>query len=160
VKFLFALAVPFLIAMSFIAPAMAVEPDEILADPVMESRAREISQELRCVVCQNQVIDDSDAPLARDMRILVRERIVAGDTDEEVKAYLVDRYGNFVLMRPPLNNETILLWFGPLLALAAAFAGFAIYMRRAGASVAADPEKLSEDETERLKALTGKSDEA
>ena len=93
--------------------AAAVNPDEVLANPVLESRAREISTELRCVVCQNQSIDDSDADIARDLRLLVRERLVAGDNDKEVVAYVVARYGDFVLLRPPFQMNTLALWFGP-----------------------------------------------
>ena len=94
-------------------PALAVEPDEMLADPALEARAREVTRELRCVVCQNQSVDDSDAPLARDIRILVRERIKGGDTDEQARDFIVARYGKFVLLRPPLESDTLLLWFGP-----------------------------------------------
>jgi cytochrome c-type biogenesis protein CcmH len=99
----------------FAAVAHAVEPDEILADPALEARARALTIELRCVVCQNQSVDDSDAPLAKDIRVLVRERIKAGDTDDEVRAFIVARYGKFVLLRPPLDANTFLLWFGPLI---------------------------------------------
>jgi len=95
------------------APTLAVEPDEMLSDPVLEARAREISKDVRCVVCQNQDIDSSNAGVARDLRILVRERLVAGDTDQEVLDYLVARYGDFVLLKPPLKPSTYLLWFGP-----------------------------------------------
>lgn len=108
----------FLIALLFATAAHAVEPDEILQDPALEARARALTQELRCVVCQNQSVDDSDAPLAKDIRVLVRERIKAGDTDDEVRAYLVARYGKFVLLRPPLEGDTVLLWFGPLILVA------------------------------------------
>jgi cytochrome c-type biogenesis protein CcmH len=101
-----ALLLLFLLAM----PAFAVSPDEVLADPVLEHRARDISAGLRCLVCQNQSIDDSDADLAKDLRVLVRERLVAGDSDEQVRQYLVDRYGEFVLLNPRINNHTILLW--------------------------------------------------
>ena len=95
-----------------LAPAaFAVGPDEVLADPVLEQRARDISAELRCLVCQNQSIDDSDAELARDLRILVRERLVAGDSDDQVRQYLVDRYGEFVLLRPRMEARTLILWF-------------------------------------------------
>lgn len=111
-------------------PAGAVLPDEVLANPVLEARARAISKELRCVVCQNQSIDDSNAPLARDMRILVRERLAAGDTDRQVKDYLVERYGNFVLLRPPVQTDTLFLWLGPAVFLLIAFGGFAFYLRR------------------------------
>jgi cytochrome c-type biogenesis protein CcmH len=97
-----------------LSPAWAVEPDEVLADPGLEARARHLTQELRCVVCQNQSVDDSDAPLARDIRVLVRERIKAGDTDAEARDFIVARYGKFVLLRPRLDAGTILLWFGPL----------------------------------------------
>ena len=95
--------------------AAAVEPDEILDDPALEARAREISRELRCVVCQNENIDSSNADLARDLRLLVRERLKAGDSNEEVIAFVVDRYGDFVLLRPPMRVGTYFLWFGPLL---------------------------------------------
>jgi len=98
-------------------PAFAVQPDEILADPKLEARAREISSELRCLVCQNQSIDDSSAPLARDLRLLVRERLKANDTNEQVRDYIVARYGDFVLLKPPMNPETLLLWLTPLLVL-------------------------------------------
>jgi cytochrome c-type biogenesis protein CcmH len=101
-------------------PVHAVEPDEILADPVLEARARAISTGLRCVQCQNQTIDESNAPLARDLRLIVRERLEAGDSDEDVIAHVRARYGDFVLLKPPVNSETILLWVGPFLALLAA----------------------------------------
>ena len=106
------------------APTFAVEPDEMLSDPVLEARARALSKEIRCVVCQNQDIDSSNAGVARDLRILVRERLVAGDTDQEVLDYLVARYGDFVLFKPPLKPSTYLLWFGPgVVLLLAIFAG-------------------------------------
>ncbi|WDR01056.1 cytochrome c-type biogenesis protein CcmH [Devosia sp. J2-20] len=96
--------------------ALAVSPDELLDDPVLEQRARDISAGLRCLVCQNQSIDDSDADLAKDLRVLVRERLVAGDSDEAVRQYLVDRYGEYVLLNPRLNEHTLLLWIAaPLL---------------------------------------------
>jgi cytochrome c-type biogenesis protein CcmH len=97
------------------AMAFAVEPDEMLQDPVLEQRAREISKELRCVVCQNQDIDSSNAGVARDLRILVRERLVAGDSDEEAIAYIHARYGDYVLMRPPFNTSTLALWLAPFI---------------------------------------------
>jgi cytochrome c-type biogenesis protein CcmH len=100
-------------------PVLAVSPDEILSDPALESRARDISAGLRCLVCQNQSIDDSDADLAKDLRVLVRERLVAGDSDEEVRQYLVDRYGEYVLLNPRVNGHTVLLWIAaPALLLA------------------------------------------
>jgi len=95
--------------------AMAVEPDEVLDDPVLEVRARAISKQLRCVVCQNQSIDESTAPLARDLRLIIRERLVAGDDDRQVITFVVDRYGDFVLLRPPFQGDTYVLWFGPLI---------------------------------------------
>jgi len=100
--------------------AIAVEPSEVLDDPALEARARQISQHLRCLVCQNQSIDDSNATLARDLRVLVRERLVAGDSDEEAMAYIVNRYGDFVLLKPPVKPETWALWATPFLALALA----------------------------------------
>src|SRR5205807_1836108 len=115
---------------SLATSAHAVLPSEQLADPKREARARAISQELRCVVCQNQTIDDSDATLAHDLRVIVRERLVAGDSDERVKAYILRRYGPYVLLRPPLKPETFVLWFGPLLILLAGAAGSIIYLRR------------------------------
>ena len=99
-----------LLALCLVTPVAALSPDEILADPVLEQRARDISAGLRCLVCQNQSIDDSDADLAKDLRVLVRERLVAGDSDEAVRQYLVDRYGEYVLLNPRVNNHTILLW--------------------------------------------------
>ncbi|HEV7344772.1 MAG TPA: cytochrome c-type biogenesis protein [Devosia sp.] len=108
-----------LLALCLVAPVAAVGPDEILPDPALEQRARDISAGLRCLVCQNQSIDDSDAELARDLRVLVRERLVAGDSDEAVRQYVVDRYGEYVLLNPRLGWHTILLWAaGPLLLLA------------------------------------------
>jgi cytochrome c-type biogenesis protein CcmH len=106
-----------LVALVLSVPAAAVQPDEKLKDPALETRAREISAELRCLVCQNQSIDDSDAPLARDLRLLVRERLQAGDSDEKVLRFLVERYGDFILLRPPLNVKTYALWVAPLLIL-------------------------------------------
>jgi cytochrome c-type biogenesis protein CcmH len=102
------------------SPVFAVQPDEILKDAGLESRARALSAELRCLVCQNQSIDDSDAPLAKDLRVLVRERLQAGDTDQAVLDYIVARYGDFVLLKPPVNSHTLLLWIAPLFVLAGA----------------------------------------
>ncbi len=113
------------------APALAVRPDEVLADPVLEARARDISAELRCLVCQNQSIDDSDADLARDLRLIVRERLVAGDSDAEVKQFLVDRYGEFVLLRPIFAWHTLALWIAaPALLLVGAVILLAQLARR------------------------------
>jgi cytochrome c-type biogenesis protein CcmH len=127
--------------------ALAVQPDEQLADPQLEARAREISAGLRCLVCQNQSIDDSDAPLARDLRILVRERLTAGDSDEAVQHYLVARYGDFILLKPPFAWQTLLLWLTPVLVLVVG-ATLAVTRFRRPASVtpalsAAEEEKLA-----------------
>ncbi len=110
--------------------AYAVQPDEIMTDPVKETRARDLSRELRCMVCQNQSIDDSEAPLARDLRLLVRERIAAGDSDTQVIDFLVARYGEFVLLKPRLNQHTLVLWLLPPLALAGGGLALWIYSRR------------------------------
>lgn len=118
------------VALLLAVPAFAVLPDEVLQDPALEARARTISQELRCVVCQNQTIDDSDAPLARDLRILVRERLVKGDTDAQTLQYMVDRYGSYVLLKPPLAAETLALWLGPLAFVVLGGIGVAVYFAR------------------------------
>lgn len=119
-----------LLWLAFVPPAVAVEPDEMLDDPALEARARAISAGLRCVVCRNQSIDDSNAPLARDLRILLRERLEAGDTDEEAVAYLVDRYGEYILLKPPFSAATLALWIGPAVMLIGATFGFAMLWRR------------------------------
>ncbi len=133
--------------------AHAVQPDEIMADPAKEARARDLSRELRCMVCQNQSIDDSDAPLARDLRLLVRERIAAGDSDKAVIDFLVARYGEFVLLKPRFNPHTLLLWLVPPLALLGG--GFALwrYSRRRGALADESATKLTADEEARLQRL-------
>jgi cytochrome c-type biogenesis protein CcmH len=136
--------------------AYAVQPDEIMADPVKEARARDLSRELRCMVCQNQSIDDSEAPLARDLRLLVRERIAAGDSDAQVTDFLVARYGEFVLLKPRVRPHTLLLWLVPPLALFGG--GFALwrYSRRRSKSAAAeDPAllTLTAEEEARLERL-------
>lgn len=110
-------------------PALAVNPDEQLPDPALEARAKTLSRELRCVVCQNVSIDESDAALARDLRIILRERIAAGDTDKQAVAFLVQRYGNFVRLKPPLQADTLALWLGPLVVLLFGGAGVAVYWR-------------------------------
>ena len=92
----------------------AIEPEEILSNPVFENRARNLSKGIRCLVCQNQTIDDSDSELAKDLRSIIRKKIVQGDTDDEINKFLVDRYGNFILMKPPINKQTIMLWLSPL----------------------------------------------
>ena len=111
-------------------PAFAVQPDEILSDPALEARARVLSKELRCMVCQNQSIDDSDAPLARDLRILVRERLQAGDSDRQVIDFLVARYGEFVLLKPRFSAHTALLWLGPAAVLGIGALGLFLLARR------------------------------
>ena len=142
-----------------VAPAAAIEPDEILADPALEARARTIGAELRCLVCQNQSIDDSAAPLARDLRIIVRERLVAGDSNPEVIAFVVDRYGDYVLLRPPFKASTWLLWAAPFLALAGGGAVVAVVLRRRQADpVAAD--ELSAEDKVRLEAALRRDDGA
>jgi len=113
----------------FSAPALAVEPDEILDDPALEARAREIGRELRCITCQSQSIDDSAAPLARDLRLIVRERLVAGDSDEEVMTYVSERYGDYVRLRPEMRGDTAILWLTPALALATALGAAFFYFR-------------------------------
>jgi cytochrome c-type biogenesis protein CcmH len=107
-----------------------VEPDEVMADPVLESRARHLSKELRCLVCQNQSIDDSNAELAQDLRRIVREQLLAGDTDQEVIAFITARYGDFVLLRPPIKPSTWGLWYGPLGILIVASLGLVVFLRR------------------------------
>jgi len=137
-----------------VAPAGAVMPNEVLADPALEARARALSQNLRCLVCQNQSIDDSAAPLARDLRIIVRERLTQGDSDEEVIDYLVARYGNYVLLKPPLQADTLLLWMGPGIVVLIAGAIFAAYIRRRNPAGGDQPSPLTADERRELAALT------
>lgn len=115
----------------FTVPAQAVDPGEILKDPALEARAREVGKELRCLVCQNQSIDDSDAELARDLRVLVRERIVSGDSNEDVIAYVVSRYGDFVLLNPPFKLKTYALWFGPAALIIFGIILMVLFYRRA-----------------------------
>jgi cytochrome c-type biogenesis protein CcmH len=134
------------------AAAVAVTPDEMLKDPALEARARNISKELRCMVCQNQSIDDSEASLAHDLRVLVRERLKAGDSDSQVLNYLVARYGEFVLLKPPFELSTLLLWGLPPLALLAGLVGVVAALRRRRA-VATEPEALSAEEQRRLATL-------
>jgi len=136
------------------APALAVQPDEMLQDPALEARARALSRELRCMVCQNQSIDDSDAPLARDLRLLVRDRLQAGDSDQQVIDFLVARYGDFVLLKPPFTWHTLLLWLTPLLVLAAGSAGL-LRLARARRAAAPPPAPLTETEQRRISDLTG-----
>ena len=136
----------------FAFPSFAVEPDEVMKDPALEARARALSAELRCLVCQNQSIDDSEAPLARDIRILIRSRIEKGESNDAVRAYLVSRYGDFILLKPPFKPETLLLWgSAPLVLLAGGFAMWLGARRRRPATPA-----LSASEEARLAALVGR----
>ena len=132
------------------SPALAVQPDEILKDPALEARARSLSQELRCMVCQNQSIDDSDAPLAKDLRVLVRERLTAGDSDNQVIDFLVSRYGEFVLLKPRFSLHTVLLWAAPFAVLVIAALAFGFARRRAGSERL---DRLSAEEEARVNAL-------
>ncbi len=138
-------------------PAGAVQPEEILQDPALEARARDLSAGLRCLVCQNQSIDDSDAPLARDLRLLVRERLKAGDSDQEVEDFLVARYGEFVLLKPRLSFKTLLLWATPLLALLGAlWVARSVFVRRTGGEGSGQSgAALSAEEEARLADLLG-----
>ncbi len=142
----------FLLLVTFIvlnAAAYAVEPDEILKDPALEARARSISAELRCLVCQNQSIDDSHAPLARDLRLLVRDRLKAGESDTQIRQYLVERYGEFILLKPRVAADTIILWGAPFLALL--LSGFFVWRaaQRRGALLRSDA-PLTDDEKAHL----------
>jgi cytochrome c-type biogenesis protein CcmH len=152
------IAISFVLLMAALAAsaAHAVQPDEIMSDPAKESRARDLSRELRCMVCQNQSIDDSEAPLARDLRLLVRERIAAGDSDAQVIDFLVARYGEFVLLKPRLNPHTWLLWLLPPLALVGGGLALWIHGRRRSVSMAADDPsrfQLTAEEEARLERL-------
>jgi cytochrome c-type biogenesis protein CcmH len=138
-----------LAALVFSASAFAVQPDEVLKDPALEKRAREISSGLRCLVCQNQSIDDSDAQLAKDLRLLVRERLVAGDSDQQVQDFLVQRYGEFVLLKPSFNAHTLLLWLTPALVLVLGGIGAYAALRRRSQPA----EALNEEEQKALEAL-------
>lgn len=133
------------------AAGAGIEPDEILDDPALEQRARTLSKDLRCVVCQNQSIDDSNAPLARDLRLLVRDRLVAGDSDAEVLDYITARYGDYVLLEPPVKPTTWLLWFGPFAVLVVAAVAVGLWLRRRPS--AAGPAPLDADEQQRLRRL-------
>lgn len=135
------------------SPAWAVQPDEVLDDPVLEDRARELSKGLRCLVCRNESIDDSNADLARDLRLLVRERLVAGDTDAEAIAFIVDRYGEYVLLKPQTGGSNLFLWLaGPAMLLLAG-AGGALYLRGRSTATAPTEAGLSDAEEARLKEI-------
>ncbi|MFG1223640.1 cytochrome c-type biogenesis protein [Xanthobacter wiegelii] len=153
-----ALLAALLILLTLGAPAFAVQPDEVLGDPALESRARTLSAELRCMVCQNQSIDDSDAPLAKDLRLIVRERLKAGDSDSQVLDFMVARYGEFVLLRPRMSWRNALLWGAPILVLVLGALGAVLALRRR--SAAAPAPRLSAAEEARLKALLAEGDGA
>jgi len=138
--------------------ALAVEPSERLADPALEARARAIGSELRCLVCQNQSIDDSNADLAHDLRVLIRERISAGDTDAQVLQFMVRRYGDFILLKPPVKPITYVLWFGPFAVLALGALGAGRYLRRSRRTPEVAPAPLSADERRRLDQLLAGED--
>lgn len=140
-----------------LAPAFAVNPDEMLQDPVLEQRARGLSAGLRCLVCRNQSIDDSNAELAHDLRVLVRRRLTAGDTDRQVMDYIVARYGSFVLLKPPIEWDTAMLWGGPPLFLTIVAIGAFVYVRRRATAYPAFEvaQRLSREEEERVEALLG-----
>ncbi len=145
---------PIAAALALLAsPAAAVNPDEQLTDPKLEARALTLSKELRCVVCQNQSIDDSDAELARDLRLIVRERIAAGDTDKQALDHIVARYGSFVQLNPPMRLDTMALWFGPLAVLVLGGIGAAVYVRSRSAVAAGA--LSAEEEAELAKMLDG-----
>ena len=141
-----------LLILMLATPAMAVQPDEILADPAMETRARDISKGLRCLVCRNENIDDSNAELARDLRLLVRERLVAGDTDQEVEDFVVDRYGEYVLLKPTFSLGNAMLWLaGPVLLIIGGWISLVFIRRRGAGAVATDG--LSDEEQAKLDTL-------
>lgn len=143
-----------LLCLSLLAtPALAVQPDEILADPALEARARDLSQGLRCLVCRNENIDDSNADLARDLRLLVRERLVAGDSDAAVMEYVVDRYGEYVLLKPGTGGSNILLWAaGPAMLLGGGLIAV-LYLRRRRTAPEPEGPRLTEDEAARLREI-------
>ncbi|MGB8274778.1 MAG: cytochrome c-type biogenesis protein [Alphaproteobacteria bacterium] len=137
-----------------LGPALAVEPSEMLSDPALEARARDISKNLRCLVCQNQSIDDSNATLAHDLRVLVRQRLEAGDTNEQAVQYIVNRYGDFVLLRPPIEPDTYALWFGPPVLLVGAVIALALFFRRRRTALAAaKPRPLTAEEQKDVERL-------
>jgi len=140
-----------MLALAALTPLHAVEPDERLADPAQETRARALSNGLRCLVCQNQSIDDSNAPLARDLRILLRERIAAGDDDATITRDLVSRYGDFILLQPPFNPRTLVLWSAPFVLLAAG--GWVLFRRSRRMPQLEKPQPLTEQERENLRRL-------
>lgn len=140
-------------AAALVSSAAAIEPDEVLADPALEARARALSREIRCVVCQSESIDDSNAPLARDLRLIIRERINAGDSDRAVTDYLVERYGDYVLLKPRLQTNTVALWIAPLAAGLLGAAGALLFLR--GARQRNRPAPLTPEEIAAIEKLDG-----
>jgi cytochrome c-type biogenesis protein CcmH len=151
-----ALLLSLMVCLLFAGSAKAVQPDEVLPDPALEARARAVSEGLRCLVCQNQSIDDSDAPLAKDLRLLVRERLKQGDSDQQVVDFIVARYGEFVLLKPRFSPHTLLLWLATPVVFAAALLLIWLAYRRRLAATKAEP-KLSASEERRLKRLLDRS---
>jgi cytochrome c-type biogenesis protein CcmH len=149
-----------LLTILLIAPggALAVQPDEVLDNPALEARARHLSAQLRCLVCQNQSIDDSDAQLAKDLRLIVRERLVAGDTDREVMDYIVARYGEFVLLKPRFSERNLVLWITPAIALILGLFGFVSLLRRGRHSSSVNAEPLSPRERAQLAKIMDERD--
>ncbi|MFN7002980.1 MAG: cytochrome c-type biogenesis protein CcmH [Roseinatronobacter sp.] len=141
------------LAISLASPALAVQPDEILDDPALESRARDISAGLRCLVCRNESIDESNAELARDMRLLVRERLVEGDSDAEVMAFIVERYGEYVLLRPTTDGANILLWIAAPVLFLIALLSAGLYLRQRARAPEPVNDRLSAEEEKRLREL-------
>jgi cytochrome c-type biogenesis protein CcmH len=139
-----------LLVLAVAAPACAIEPQEQLTDPALEARARTLGQQLRCLVCQNESIDDSNADLARDLRTIVRERLTAGDSDQQVLGFVTARYGDYVLLRPPVRAGTLVLWFGPVVLLVTAIIAMTLRRRR---PAKAEPAPLSSEEDRRLARL-------
>jgi cytochrome c-type biogenesis protein CcmH len=136
------------------SPLFAVQPDEVLDDPVLEQRARDLSTGLRCLVCRNESIDESNAELARDLRLLLRERLVAGDTDQEAIAFIVDRYGEYVLLKPTTSGSNLMLWLaGPIMLLIAAAMGWSFLRKRSQVQVGGEKDKLTDAEKERLRQI-------
>lgn len=135
------------------APALAVDPSEMLKDPAQEKRAQELGKELRCLVCQSESIEDSNADLAKDLRIIVREHIAAGETNDQVRDYVVSRYGDYVLLKPPFKASTLVLWAGPFLLFAGGLFAVVSFYRRRQRAAPAQPAPLSAEEKRRLEAL-------
>ncbi|UWR04595.1 cytochrome c-type biogenesis protein CcmH [Ruegeria conchae] len=143
-----------LILLLIASPVLAVQPDEVLDDPALEARARDISTGLRCLVCRNESIDESNAELARDLRILLRERLVAGDTDQEAVEFIVDRYGEYVLLKPTTTGANLMLWLaGPIMLLIAAGMGWSFLRKRSRHQQAALSDALTDEEQERLRQI-------